>query len=326
MEARKFFVDLVKRRFVVSDASQAPAPAPTFFTNDVEPIELYFLKPSGSLDPLYSYVDYSADTIKLAAGVTSAAVSQGSWSATTTACAPVVITKTAGGGFLSTTEVQAIGFPRLPVSGVWGIQLPARTLTVTTVSAALFTAARHGFYAGQEVTLSGFTISGGTFANSSYFVVRPDKNNFYIGDKTDGSRTIAAAVSSGGGTATINALVTRDLAYDASAEDINTAFIELGFVTNNGSALQTSGSIVDGFFITYGGASSGINYDPLTIVGNTLAAGAGVSANLAFTTTAFLSIVSAGNTSGIIELEITSGAQKQTMTMDCNFADDIIDP
>jgi len=64
----------------------------------------------------------------------------------------------------------------------------------------------------------------------------------------------------------------------------------------------------------------------LTIVNNTLAAGAGVSANLAFTTTAFLSIVSAGNTSGIIELEVTSGAQKQTMTMDCNFADDIIDP
>jgi hypothetical protein len=324
MEARKFFVDLVKRRFVVSDASQAPAPAPTFFTNDVEPIELYFLKPSGSSNPLYSYVDYSADTIKLAAGVTSAAVSQGSWSATTTACTPVVSTKVAGGS--GVTEVQKIAFPRLPVSGVWAIQIQARTLTVTSVTGSLFTAASNGFYAGQEVTLSGFTISGGTFANSTYFVVRPDKNNFYIGDKTDGSRTIAAVVSSGGGTATINALVTRDLAYDASAEDINTAFIELGFVTNNGSALQTSGSIVDGFFITYGGASSGIDYAPLTIVGNTLAAGAGVSANLAFTTTAFLSIVSAGNTSGIIELEITSGAQKQTMTMDCNFADDIIDP
>jgi hypothetical protein len=324
MEARKFFVDLDKRRFVASDATQAPAPIPTFFANDVEPIELYFLKSSGSSSPLYSYVDYSASTVKLAVGVTSSAVSQGSWSATTTACTPTVSLVTNGGSGIN--EVQKITFPRIPASGTWAIQLPARTVTVSAVTGALFTAATHGFYSGQQVTLSGFTVSGGTFANSSYYVVRPDKDNFYIGDKTDGSQTIAAAVSSGGGTATINAINTGDLAYNASAQDIQSAFIAQGFTTYNGSALQASGSIVDGFFVTYGGSSSNINFELLSIVNNTLAAGAGISANLAFTTTAFLSIVSAGNTSGIIELEVTSGAQKQTMTMDCNFADDIIDP
>jgi hypothetical protein len=162
---------------------------------------------------------------------------------------------------------------------------------------------------------------------ADYYVLRPDKNNFLIATKSDGTGVVTApTVVTGGGFATIKEVTTGDLSYDASPQDIQNAFIAQGFGTSNGSALQASGSIIDGFFITYGGSSSNINFDPLTIVNNTLAAGAGVSANLAFTTTAFVSIVSAGSTSGIIELEVTSGAQKQTMTMDCNFADDIIDP
>ena len=325
MEARRFYVDLDKRRFVASDASQAPAPIPTFFTNDVEPIELYFLKPSGSSSPIYSYVDYSSNTIKMAVGVTSPAVSQGSWSATTTACTPTVSLITNGGSGVN--EVQKITFPRIPASGTWAIQLPARTVTVSAVTSGVFTALTHGFYSGQMVTLSGFTISGSTFANTNYYVLSPDKDNFLIATKSNGTGAVtAASVVNGGGVATINAITTGDLSYKASSQDIQNAFVAQGFGTSNGSALQASGSIIDGFFVTYGGSSSNINFDPLTIVNNTLAAGAGVSANLAFTTTAFVSIVSAGSTSGIIELEVTSGAQKQTMTMDCNFADDIIDP
>jgi hypothetical protein len=322
MEARRFFVDLDKRRFVASDATQAPATVPTFFANDVEPIELYFLKPSGSKDPIYSYVDYSASTIKLAVGITSPAAFQDSWSATTTACAPTVSLITNGGSGVN--EVQKITFPSIPASGTWAIQLPARTVTVSSVTGALFTAATHGFYSGQQVTLSGFTVSGGTFSNSSYYVVRPDTNNFYIGNKSDGSQFISATVSSGGGTATINPITTGDLAYNATAEDIQNRFISQGFTTNNGAALQVSGSVVDGFFITYGGSSSNINFDPLTIVNNTLAAGAGVSGDVSFYTAEIAALIDAGETSAILEVEISSGGQKQTIATTCNLSADIV--
>jgi hypothetical protein len=79
MEPRRFYLDTAKRAFVASPDATIPAPSNVFFREDVESIELYFLKPTNNAAQPYSYRDYSANTVKLAVGVTAPAALQTTW-------------------------------------------------------------------------------------------------------------------------------------------------------------------------------------------------------------------------------------------------------
>ena len=69
MEPRRFYLDTATRSFVASPDTTVPAPTNLFFREDVEAVELYFLKPTGNLAAPYEYRDYSANTVKLAIGL-----------------------------------------------------------------------------------------------------------------------------------------------------------------------------------------------------------------------------------------------------------------
>lgn len=322
MEARKLYLDTQSRRFVTSDSSQAPPTRPTFYANDVEPFELYFLTRTGSGS--YYYSNYSANTIKLAVGVTSQLVSQTTWSALSTAVTTTITSLTAGSS--TANEVQKISFSKQPNLGTFAIQFPSRAITVSSVTSSVFAAATHGLYDAQLITLSGFTISGGTFANADYYVASSTLGTFYISTTSGGGTVVSAQVSSGGGTATLKTISTKALPYNATAQDVQTAIIDAGFTGTGNPNITVSGSMSEGFTICYGGRSSNINFADVSVVNSSVSSAAGVSANVSFTTTAFLALVAAGTTSATVEVEVSGGGQKQTTVMACNIADDIIDP
>lgn len=321
MQPRRFYLDTQARNFVAGFESTFAVAAPLFFGEDVEAIELYFLRPTGNPASPYLVEDYSANTVKLAVGVTQPAALQTSWTATTTAITASITTLTNGGA--GANEVQRLAFSGNPPSeGGYSLTMPSRAVTVSSVSAGVFTAANHGLLNGQTVTLSAFSISGSTFSNTSYIVVQRTKDTFRISTTADGA-AISAAVTSGGGTATLPAITTPQIPYNATAADVQQAFVAAGIAIDTAPQIIVSGSYTAGFTFTFANSQAGINFAPMT-VSSTLAAPKGLQANVSFNTSEIAALVSAG-TSGIkFEVEVSDGAKRQTYQTTCSLSDDIV--
>ena len=320
MEARRFFLDTQARTFVDGASSTLAAVVPLFFEEDVESVELYFLKPTGNFSAPYDFVDYSGKSVKFAVGVTTAAALQTSWTSLSTTCTVGVTTVTAGGG--GANEVQRITFTSLPSSGAFSMTMPARAVTVSSVSAGVFTAANHGLLDGQSATLSAFSISGGTFANQAYFITQRTANTFRIAT-TAGGTAIAAVVTSGGGTATLGAITTNQIPYNATASTVQDAFVGAGFIVNSVAQIMVSGSFGGGFFVTFANTQANINFDPLTI-SSTLAAAPGLTANVSFSTAEVAALIASGAPSVKLEVEVTSGSNRQTYQTEATLSADVI--
>jgi hypothetical protein len=195
---------------------------------------------------------------------------------------------------------------------------------VSGVSASVFAASAHGLLDGQTIALSSFTISGSTFANSTYFVRDRTPNTFKIAE-TDSGAAIAAVVTSGGGTATLPSISTNVIAAaDLTASNIQAAFVNAGIVLAGQAQIIVSGSYASGFTFTFANSQGGINFDPL-VVGSTLAAAPGLSANVSFNTTEVASIISGGNGQNCrLEIEVSSGGVRQTYQQAAELSNDII--
>lgn len=322
MQPRRFFLDTQSRAFVAGLDSTFSVAAPLFFGEDVESIELYFLRPTGNPSTPYLVEDYSSNTVKLAVGVTAPAALQTSWTATTTAITTSITTLTNGGS--GANEVQKLSFAGNPPSeGAYSLTMPSRNVTVSSVASGVFTAVNHGLLDGQSVTLSAFTISGSTFANSSYIVTQRTKDTFRISN-TAGGTAINAAVTSGGGTAALPAITTPQIAYNATAADVQQAFLAAGVTLNSAPQIIVTGSYTQGFTFTFANTQANINFDAMT-VSSTLAAPKGLQANVSFNTSEVAALIAAGTTSGLkFEVEVSDGARRQTYQTTCSLSNDIV--
>lgn len=320
VEPRRFFLDTQARSFVAAPSNTLAASSPLFFEEDVESIELYFLKPTGNFSSPYDYLDYSSNTVKFAVGTTTPAALQASWSALPTTCTASVTTLTDGGG--GSNEVQKITFSTLPATGSFSLTLPARAVTVSAVSAGIFTAVNHGLLDGQSATLSAFTISGSTFANQAYYITERTPDTFRIANTAGGS-AIAAEVTSGGGTATLPAITTGQIASNATATTVQDAFISAGIAVNSAPQINASGNFSSGFILTFTNTQANINFDPV-VVGSTLAAAPGLSATVNFATAEVAALIAAGTTSAQLEVEVAGAGLRQTYQTSVSLAGDII--
>ena len=320
VEARRFYLDTQARSFVAAPSNTLAASLPLFFEEDVESIELYFLKPTGNFSSPYDYLDYSSNTVKFAVGTTTPAALQASWSALPTTCTASVTTLVAGGG--GSNEVQKITFSTLPATGSFSLTLPARAVTVSAVSAGVFTAVNHGLLDGQSATLSAFTISGGTFANQTYYIAQRTPDTFSIA-VTAGGTAIAAAVTSGGGTATLAAATTGQIASNATSATVQDAFSSAGITVSGAPQINVSGNFGSGFILTFANTQSNINFDSV-VVSSTLAAAPGLSANVNFNTAEVAALIAAGTTSAQLEIEVAGGGLRQTYQTQVSLAGDII--
>lgn len=322
MQPRRFYLDTQNRTFVSGLQSSFATAAPLFFGEDVESIELYFLRPTESQAAPYTIEDYSANTVKLAIGLTQPAALQTSWTATATAITPSITTLTNGGG--GSNEVQKLTFAgNPPGEGGYSLTIPSRNVTVSSVSAGVFTAANHGLLNGQTVTLSAFSISGSTFSNTTYIVVQRTKDTFRISTTEDGT-AISAAVTSGGGTAALPAITTPQIDYNANAADVQNAFVLAGIAVASSPQIIVTGSYSQGLVFTFANTQANINFDPMT-VSSALAAPKGLKANLSFNTNEIAALIAAGTTSNLkFEVEVSDGTRRQTYQTTCNISDDII--
>ena len=312
MQARKLYLDTVNRAFADAPNSATALPSPTWFAEDVEAIELYFY--SGP-----NYLDYSANTVKLAVGLTAPAALQTSWTAISTAVTATITSSQTGGS--GADAIQRISFNKTPIAGTFAIRLPSRNVTVSTVSAGTFTcSAAHGLVNGQNVTLTGFTSITGFTNGASVFVRDRTPATFAIANTLNGT-AITSAAAAAGGTATVPTLTTAQMSWEATASTVQGNLAAVVGAT----AILVSGNFNDGFVATYGGDLGGVAFSNFSVVNNTLLAAPGLQANLSFNTNEVAALIAAGTTTGLrMEIEVSNGTLRQTYATTASIADDII--
>jgi hypothetical protein len=292
-----------------------------FFAEDVEEVELYFLRQTGNFAQPFEYVDYSGNAVKLAVGITAPAALVTSFSALSTTVAITSSVSITGGAGVN--EVQRIEIAPRPAVGSFAVQLPARNVTVSSITSSVFTATRHGLLDGQSVTLTGFTITSG-FANGQQVFIRDrTRDTFKVAGVQGGA---ALTVSASGGTAELDAITTASLPANASPTALQSAFVGSGVSDGGQPQIIVTGSAND-YLLTYTGALAGIDLPTATVVGSTLSGGAGLAGLISFNTTEVAAILSAGQGGNCrMEIEVfNSGTTaRQTYQQGATLADDII--
>ena len=323
MQARKFYLDTQSRAFVASPQSNFGAADVIFFDEDVEAIELYFLEPTGDTSEPYRLLDYSSNTVKFAVGTTTPAALQLTWSTIASAVTATITSLVSGGS--GSNEQQQIALSPKPVSGGFALQLPSRNVTVSSVSANVFTAADHGLYSGQSVSLSAFSFTASAVSNgSSYFVIRNSKDTFSLASVATATTGLTATVTSAGGTATLSAVTTGQLAYNASAVEVQSALAAAGLNINGTAQILVTGTAGQQYILTYANGSANRDYDNVTIVGSTLLAAYGLSANVSFSTAEVAALVAAGTTGVKMEIEVSASGRRQTYQKAVTLSADVI--
>lgn len=323
MEARKFYLDTQRRAFVSSPSSTLEASDPLFFDEDVEAVELFFLRPTGDLNTPYEFLDYSANTVKFAVGTTTPAALQASWTALASGVTATITSLVTGES--GSNEQQRIAFSPQPVSGGFALQLPSRNITVSSVSANIFTAADHGLYSGQSVSLTAFSLTNSSVANgSSYFVIRNSKDTFSLSSTASSTIALTATVTSGGGTVTLPAVTTGQLAYNAAPTQVQDAFVSAGVTVGGAPQILVTGTAAKEYVLTYANGSANRDYANVSIVGSTLLASIGLSANVNFATNEIAALVAAGSTTAKLEIEVSGSGKRQTYQTACSLSSDIV--
>jgi hypothetical protein len=319
MEARRFYLDTTARAFVSSPDSTLPSIGGAFFDEDVEAVELYFLKQTGNFSRPYEYADYAANTVKMAVGVTAPAALLTTFSAITTAVTITSSVSITGGSGVN--EVQRIQIAPRPDTGSFSINLPTRNVTVSSITTSVFSAVRHGLLADQSVTLTGFTITSGFSNGQQVFIRDRTRDTFKVASTLGGT---ALTVDASGGTAIVDALNTSSLPANSTIEDVQNAFVAAGIQVDGQPQIVVTGEAND-YLLTYTGALAGIDLPTATVVGSTLAAAPGLSGNLSFATSEVAAIIAAGNGGNCkLEIEVAGSGKRQTYQQAASISDDII--
>jgi len=324
MEARKIYLDIQARQFVGGPNNNLAVSGPLFFDEDVESVELYFMRPTGSSDgAVYDYVDYSANTVKFAVGTTTPAALQTSWAAISTTVTATVTSLVTGGS--GTNEQQRLTLSQPPATGGFALQIPSRNVTVSSVSANIFTAADHGLYSGQSVSLTAFSLTASSVENgSSYFVIRNSKDTFSLASTATSTTALAASTTSGGGTVSLPAITTGQLAHNASPASVQNALVNAGLTINAAPQILVTGTAGKEYVLTYANGSASRDYDNVSIVGSTLLGAVGLQANVNFATSEVAALVAAGTTTARLEIEVSGSGRRQTYQTAVTLSADII--
>lgn len=340
MEPRRFFIDTQNRQFVAGPESNLPIFPPTFFTEDVEKIQLYFLDPERFGSDRRIVGDYSSAAVKFAVGTTTPAALGITWSALPGTITASITTVTNGAS--GTNEVQRLTFSgREPILGGLRFTVPARSVSISSLAGGLYTAPEHGFLRGQTITLSGFTAaSGGITVGSTYRAYTVINGDVAVSTALDNSFFVQFVFgvtladpqyyqSTGGGTASIKAISTPTIPWhQLTAEGIQNAFNAAaygsspGFVVNGEPQILVSGSYQDGFDIEFANSLGGTNFGQL-VVESTLSAADCLEGNVSFNTNGMSALIDLDGVK--MEVEILEGSTRHTTQTLCYVKGDVID-
>jgi hypothetical protein len=316
MQPRRFFLNSATRSFVASPTVGVPATDAAFFDEDVEAVELYFLEPTDSPFSSARYLDYSANTVKLAVGITAPAALQTSWSAvSTTITASITSTVTGGSGANAVRRLTFSG--RQPVKGAISLTLPGTEIQGSVVADnRIFVSEFGAIFENRPVFLSDFDDRDG-----NWFMVNVGRGSFQIANTSGGGPvTIAGAMGD-----IFPGPVTTSPISEISVGGIRNAIIDAGIVNSAGRPLiEVSGSFQSGFDLEYVDLLGERAHENPTVT-STLAAAPALAANLSFNTNEVAALISAGTTTNLrMEVEVSDGTLRQTYATTASIADDII--
>jgi hypothetical protein len=327
--ARRLFIDTESGRFVDGVNSNIPAALDNLFENDSADYELYFLRrdPTGAF--LYEAQDFSAKSVKLhiapaPPSTATAFVVQNTW-ANLPSTVSATVTRSVTGGAIS-NEQQNLVFAPEAQGGTFSLTIPARAITVSAVTAGLFTASEsHGLAALEPFTITGLTAPTGGLSNGQTLfaavLVNPTQFRAAITATTVAVNTFAA--SSGGEASTITAS-TRLLAGRSTGAEVQAALEALPSVgTGNVIVLGVPGQE---YRIGYQGAKGQVQI-PVATVAALLTPLYGKAAKLNFGTTELANAISAAaSLDATLEVEVTeNGSVDTVMQVPVTLRNDIID-
>jgi hypothetical protein len=330
LEPRRIFLDVQNRTFVSSPSSTLPTVGPVWIREDVETVEIYALRPTDDPETPLVFVDITGATIKFAVGADEPAALQTAWTTTPTAVTPTVSTLSEGStlGTVGTDEVQKLTISGArPVQGSVNLRMPAAS-SAATMKNNLVTATNHGLYDGDIVYFTG-TVGGqlgGVATAQDYVVVNSGQSSLQLQELGATSEDSFVGSTSTDFTATLvrNARGTRQIAYNASVEEVQAALDELGTVLNDASQIVVSGVPSEYYVFTFRGRSGGRNYEPITVTGNTMLGAPGVAANVSYNTEEIDALIEAGTLNVTMEVEISQGSARQTWRQPAQLSPDLI--
>ena len=247
-------------------------------------------------------------------------VLQTSWTNLTTAIAPTITTLVDGEA--GANEQQLITFPQQPEQGTFAIVMPSRNVTVSSVASGVFTAANHGLYNGQSVTMTAFSISANFSNSTQYFVLERTKDTFRISNTADGT-ALNAQVTSGGGTAQLDAITIGPLRHNATISDVSAAFVAAGFAINGLAQIAVTGSIGKELRLSFAGASGSINFAPVAVISD-LQLFPSLEANVSFNTFGVRDALERGDASQLLEIEVSQSGARKTFRSSASFSPDLL--
>jgi hypothetical protein len=318
MQPRKLYLDTASRKFIASPTTTLSATEVNLFEEDVEDIELYFLRPTGEASAPYAFEDYSALNATFAVGAGTPAAIVTSFSAISTTVS--VSASTSITGAPGNVAIQRVEISPSPASGYYSLVLPTRSITVSSVTASIFLAPYHALIEGQSITLTGFSSPTG-FANGATVFVRDRARDTFKISAAQGSDPLSVSVASGGGTAVAPNYTTEPLSAGATPAEIAAALaVAAGSPSQEISVRGSS----EEYNIVYGGAYAGAAMPLVQITANTLEGPPGLVGQLNLDTLEIAALVAAETTDVAIEVEIDDGTLRHTFRGQATLGDDLI--
>lgn len=315
--SRYLYLDIETARFVSGFNSSAPATLESFFQGDNAQYELYFVQRNTVENPvtIYEPVDYSARTVKLAIGAAppstaTAFVVQNTWAdlgSTVTASVTRTVT-----GSPTLNEQQLLTFTPEAWTGSFSLTVPSRSISVSAISAGLFTTSgNHGLASLEPFVLTGFSTPTGFSNGQTLFVASILSSTTFFANSTPTSTAITTFTAASGGT--LATVLASTPLIDARASGANVRETLEGVTSigvGNVSVVATPGKT---YRLGFTGQKSVTQLAVATASGVALEPVYGKSATLNFATNELNAAIS-GSASilAVLEIKTTEGGTVET--------------
>lgn len=326
--AKKFYIDQDAGLFVMGPTDSSALPPVTWKNKDVVTLELYFLRQTGIFGRPFSFENRSTATISVGLGLLSAAAvaSAATFTSlpTTVTCSISVIT----GGTSITSEVQKISFSSKPSGGVWAINVPADSRTITSaVTAGVFiTTTYNGFVINEPVIFSTLTATGITMGNTYYVYDLQAPDRFRIAATQGGTVMTTVTASAGSGTVAVPARSTALLNSYAEASDVQSSLRSLDTISTTG--VEVKGVSGESFYISATGTRQNADFPTMTVTDSQLLASYGRSASLNLSVAGLQTLLDAETDDAVelvLEVEVAdTGGIKETYSTKVTAVEDLI--
>jgi hypothetical protein len=313
--ARRLYLDTDAGRFVEGVNSNIPAALDNLFENDAASYELYFLQgdPTGAF--LYEARDFGTKSVKLHIGpnppsTATAYVVQNTWTNLASTVSTSVTRTTTGG--VAANEQQKVAFSPDAQSGTFSLTFPSRTITLSSVTAGLFTTSgTHGLAALEPFTTTGHgTPTGGLSNGQTLFVAAVVNSTQFRAAATAITTPVSTYAATTAGTVTTLTASTGLISARASGADVQAALEAVPSI-GGGNVLAAA---VPGreYRLGFQNAKGQVEL-PLLTAAASLTPLYGKTATLNFSTTQLANAISgSASLEATLEVEVTDGGIVET--------------